>query len=651
MADFFFKTAWLIPLWPLLSFVLILAGGKRAPGQGAYLGIGAAFLSWVMAVGTAVTYLVGGHGYAAQVPWVHVGETVLPVGYSIDSLTVMMVFMVSLVSMLIQIYSIGYMHGDSRYPRFFAYMSLFTAAMLGLVLANNLIILFVCWELVGLCSYLLISFWFERPKAARAGKKAFLVTRLGDTGFIIGLVLLFSYLKTVQFDEVFRGAATLAESHPTLLFGACCALFCGAIGKSAQVPLHVWLPDAMEGPTPVSALIHAATMVVAGVYMVARLFPLFEMSGALLVVAYVGAITAFFAATIAILKNDIKGVLAYSTISQIGYMMFGLGVMGWTASVFHLFTHAFFKAMLFLCAGSVIHAVGTNDIMKMGGLRKVMPSTYWTMLIGFLALAGFPGFSGFWSKDEILLDALNWGRANHNYVIFALGFGAAFLTALYMSRMFLLVFHGEYRGDGHPHESPKVMTGPLWVFAAFAALIGLIGTPAWPWFQRTIFYGERPHIAEPNYLLMLASSLIAIAGIATGWALYDRQLVDRRAIIVPLKRIGLYQLLKNNYYVDNIYHAVFIYPGILLAIALARFDLSVIDGAVNRVRDITLVFSWISRYWDIWVVDGLVNLVGVTTKAGARVLRLAQTGLLQNYILFAVAGVLIALAFYLIVLT
>ncbi|HET6946281.1 MAG TPA: NADH-quinone oxidoreductase subunit L, partial [bacterium] len=393
------SSAWIIPVLPFLAFWLIILFGRRLPGEGAYVAIGAMGIDALLSIAILVQVL-GGATYQANMVWAVLGDRALEIGYQIDPLTAVMLIVVTVVGSLIFIYSIGYMHGDPRYPRFFAYMSLFAASMLTLVLANNLLLLYVGWEGVGLCSYLLIGFWFERPSAARAAIKAFVTTRIGDTFMFVGILLIFFTVGTLQFDQIFEAveAGHLAGATLTL---AALLLFGGAVGKSAQVPLHVWLPDAMEGPTPVSALIHAATMVAAGVYLVARTYLLFFGSpdhGALTVVAWIGGITALMAATIGIVQDDIKRVMAYSTISQLGYMMMGLGVLGFTAGVFHLMTHAFFKALLFLAAGSVIHAMHTNDMKEMGGLGRVMPWTYGTMLVGALALSGVPPFAGFWSK-------------------------------------------------------------------------------------------------------------------------------------------------------------------------------------------------------------------------------------------------------------
>ncbi|MBI2321660.1 MAG: NAD(P)H-quinone oxidoreductase subunit F, partial [Chloroflexi bacterium] len=494
------EVAWIIPALPLATFLLIVAVARSAPRLAhalAIAGVGAACLASV----AVLAEVVGGAHVERIMAWFRIGQTVFTVGWVVDPLSAAMLVIVTTVSLAVHVYSVGYMHGDAGYARYFAFLNLFTVAMLGIVLAPTLLQLFVFWELVGLCSYLLIGHWYRKPEAAAAAKKAFLVTRLGDLGFLVGILMLWT-------------ATGLA-------------LFCGAIGKSAQFPLHVWLPDAMEGPTPVSALIHAATMVAAGVYMVARLFPLFEGAPtALLVVAYVGIFTAFFAATMGLVAHDVKRVLAYSTISQLGYMMAGLGVGSLAAGMFHLFTHAYFKALLFLAAGSIIHGAATQDLREMGGLRRVMPITAITFAVGGLALAGVPPFSGFFSKDEILASALHAGQP----VLFAVGLATAVMTAFYVSRAWLLAFWGAPRwsasaagspggsrdhaghggsasghdahaagatndahGHGAPHESPPVMTVVLVALAIPAALAGLLLGPAsGNWFAHFLAPLEKP---------------------------------------------------------------------------------------------------------------------------------------------------------------
>jgi len=629
------EAAWLIPVLPFLAFWLIIFFGRRLPGEGAYVAIGAMVVDALWSVVILVQSL-GGRTYEANLVWAVTGGRAVEIGYQIDPLTAVMLNVVTVVGSLIFIYSIGYMHGDPRYPRFFAYMSLFAASMLTLVLANNLLLLYIGWEGVGLCSYLLIGFWFERPAAARASMKAFVTTRVGDLFMFVGILLLFFTVGSLDFGAIFEAVESGTLAGATLPLAAL-LLFGGAVGKSAQIPLHVWLPDAMEGPTPVSALIHAATMVAAGVYLVARSYLLFFASpdhGALTVVAYIGGATALMAATIGIVQTDIKRVMAYSTISQLGYMMMGLGVLGYTAGVFHLMTHAFFKALLFLAAGSVIHAMHTNDMKEMGGLSRVMPRTYWTMVVGSLALAGVPPFAGFWSKDEILLEAFH-----HNPVLFWIGLAGAFITAFYIFRMIFLTFGGRLRSAAHPHESPAVMTVPLLILAGFSAVVGFAGAPWWgnPFHQFVSFEAAETVPFDPT--LALISTIVALAGIFTAAAVYHWKWIPSES----LRRAAgpLYALLVHKYYWDELYQWTVVRPLLWMARRLRTFDLYVIDGAVNAVG---LIFVWLARLYrvfDLYVVDGAVNLVGWVTKAAGGVLRYAQTGAPQNYLLVIALGVIL----------
>ncbi|MGH2403131.1 MAG: NADH-quinone oxidoreductase subunit L, partial [bacterium] len=554
------ELAWLIPVVPLAAFALIVAFGRRLPGQGAYVAVAGIGISAFISLSIFLRMLGHAAPYEANVRWMLVGQVPLDLGIRIDPLTTLMLLVVTVVGSMIFIYSIGYMHGDPRYPRFFAYLSLFAASMLLLVLANNLLFLYAGWELVGLCSYLLIGFYFEKPSAARASMKAFITTRVGDFFMFLGILLIFLHLGTFRFEEIFARiregalAGKMVGGLP-LLTVAALLIFGGAVGKSAQVPLHTWLPDAMEGPTPVSALIHAATMVAAGVYLVARAYMLFFTSPAgqaLLVVAYIGGITALMAATIGVVQDDIKRVLAYSTISQLGLMMLGLGVGGYTAGMFHLMTHAFFKALLFLGAGSVIHAMHTNDIKEMGGLAKIMPSTYWTFLIGTLALSGIFPFAGFWSKDEILLEVFH-----HDPVLFAMAALTSLLTAFYMFRVIFYTFTGTLRSQHtHPHESPAVMTTPLWVLAIFSALIGFVGAPFLgnPFHEFLHFEGVEAAASDPRVVLI--SVAVAGAGILLAAVVYYWKIVPASAL---RRAVGpLHTLVANKYYIDELYNAVFV---------------------------------------------------------------------------------------------
>ncbi|MDH7601519.1 MAG: NADH-quinone oxidoreductase subunit L [Armatimonadota bacterium] len=656
--------AWLIPLLPAIAFGLTLLFGRRGPGEGAYIAIAAICTSLAMSLIVAARWFLAGgseayHGlYSVSVPWMPAGSQAVETGFCIDALSVVMLLVVTIVASLVQIYSIGYMHGDPRYPRYFAFHSLFAAAMLTLVIANNMLLMFISWELVGLTSYLLIGFWFERPSAMRAAKKAFLVTRVGDVGFLAGMILL--YLKTGSFNlfganGVFENLSRLDVVGPfglPLLAVAGLLLFCGAVGKSAQFPLHVWLPDAMEGPTPVSALIHAATMVAAGVYLVARMYPVYlaDSSGtALQVVAYIGAFTALFAATIGLAQNDIKRVLAYSTISQLGYMIMSLGVFGYVAAVFHLMTHAFFKANLFLGAGSVIHGTGTQDIRDMGGLRRKMPWTYWTFLISTLSLCGVPFVTaGGWSKEEIL--AVAW---HTNRLVFAAGAVCAFVTTCYMFRLVYKVFHGEPRNkDIHAHESPRVMLAPLVILAFLAISAGYVGTP-WA----NVFEHNMLPVLGHSYASVLEHRLegmhhgfnpvvffVALTAVALGVGLAS-------AIwLKPLLRIErlepylgwLARLVENKYYIDEIYQATII-RGLMLASWIAfKFDYWVIDYAiVNGTAYLTRLASQLYGWFDRTVVDGVVNLVGWTTKTVGNALRYLQTGVAQHYVFLTVVALII----------
>jgi NADH-quinone oxidoreductase subunit L len=640
------ELAWLIPVFPLLAFGLIVAFGQRLPGRGAYVAIAGIVLAALISIGIFVEGLGGAGAHELNVRWVPYGQAALDLGLRVDHLTTVMLLVVTVVGSAIFVYSVGYMHDDPRYSRFFAYLSLFAASMLLLVLANNLLFLYAGWELVGLCSYLLIGFYFEKPSAARAAMKAFVTTRVGDFFMFLGILLIFFALGTFRFEEIFAKVHAGALQGVTvgglpLLTVAAVLLFGGAIGKSAQVPLHTWLPDAMEGPTPVSALIHAATMVAAGVYMVARTYPLFFGSPgheALTVVAWIGAITALMAATIAVVQDDIKRVLAYSTISQLGYMMLGLGMLGYAAGIFHLMTHAFFKALLFLGAGSVIHAMHTNDIKAMGGLARVMPATYWTFLIGTLALAGVPPFAGFWSKDEILLEAFH-----HHRGLYAIGLAAAFLTAFYMFRVIFYTFTGTTRSPhAHPHESPAVMTRPLWVLAAFSAGIGLVGAPFFgnPFHDYLHFEG----IEAPAFDVRLAALKVVVvgAGIAAAAAVYHWRVVSAGA----LRRAAgpLVTLVANKYYFDELYAVAVVRPTLAVGRALRTFDVYVIDLIVNLFGFAGLGLARLYRVFDLYVVDGVVNLLGWIARTAGGVLRYVQTGRAQNYLLAIALGVIVLLA-------
>ena len=579
----------LVVVLPLAGFAALLLFGRRLgePVAG-YFASATVGLSFVLAAIAAADFFAGGSG--AHPTTVELFEWIPSLGLNAtllwDPLSAAMTVVVTGVGSLIHIYSVGYMHGDERFGRFFTFLNLFIASMLILVLGDNFGVLFVGWELVGLSSYLLISFWFEKPAAAAAGKKAFIVNRIGDFGFLIALMLIFSEFGTLAFGPVFEGARDVLGHGSGAATAITLLLLVGAAGKSAQLPLYVWLPDAMEGPTPVSALIHAATMVTAGVYMVARTGALFDLAPVSAgTVATVGALTALFAATIAIGQKDIKRVLAYSTISQLGYMFLAVGVGAYVAGIFHLMTHAFFKALLFLGAGSVIHALGGEQNMsRMGGLRKAMPVTFATMAIAWLAISGLPPFAGFWSKDEIL--AATFESGGGFVVLWGLGIITAALTAFYMGRMMFLTFWGSPRWpDGvEAHESPRLMTVPLVVLAGLAAVGGLVNTP----FRLSLEHFLHPAFelvelarspgAGLQWLLAIISILAAVAGLSIA---YRRYLGDQPA---PSEDGARWDLVERGYGVDDWYGRAIVLPGKALAGATAFIiDARVVDGAVNGV--------------------------------------------------------------------
>ncbi len=570
-----------------------------------------------------------------------------------DSLAAVMTLVVTGVGFLIHVYSLGYMAHDRSFARFFAYMNLFTFAMLVLVLGANLPVMFIGWEGVGLCSYLLIGFWFTKGSAANAGKKAFITNRVGDLGFLLGTGLLISVLGTVDFAGIAAAVegGSLAKGTAT---AAALLLFLGATGKSAQIPLYTWLPDAMEGPTPVSALIHAATMVTAGVYMVARLHVLFSFSAtALTVVALTGAFTAVYAATMGFVQTDIKRVLAYSTISQIGVMFVGLGVGAYAAGIFHLMTHAFFKSLLFLAAGSVIHALsGEQDMRRMGGLRRRLPGTYRVFLVGALAISGLPGLSGFFSKDEILAAAF----ASGNYLVWGLGLVGAAMTAFYMFRLIFLTFYGEERlapeAGHHLHESPPSMLVPLQILALLAVIGGYVGLPhvlgGGAWFARflatSVGTAESHLPAGTEVLLMAVSVGAAVAAILAAYAVYVR----RKG--VPARRFAekfktLYRVVSRKYYVDELYGKVFV-GGVFAAGRIADWiDRRVIDGLVDGTAAVARRVSRLAILFDEGAVDGAVNGVGRVHLAASSFLRRLQTGHIYNYALAVVLGAALVITF------
>ena len=647
--------AWLILLLPLASFAVIgliirPARGPHAP-EAAYITIGAVAVALILSL-WALSATIAAHGenpYPVR-DWITVGDFAFAVGILMDPLTAVMLVVVTAVSLMVQIYSIGYMRGDPGYARYFAYMSLFTCAMLGLVLANNLIQMFVFWELVGLGSYLLIGFWYDRPSAAAAAKKAFIITRFADFGFLLGI--LFLHFNSGAFAAQGLNIFVVTDMYEGLELGllavgvaqwAALGIFAGAMGKSAQFPLHTWLPDAMEGPTPVSALIHAATMVAAGVFLVARFFPLFEMSAAAMnTVAIIGGVTAIFAASMGLVMNDIKRVLAYSTVSQLGYMMLALGVGAYGAAIFHLFTHAFFKALLFLGSGSVNHATGTFDMRYMGGLRKAMPWTYATFVIGSLSLSGIFPLAGFWSKDEILTHSFVNGDPVSLFV-FALALIAAFMTAFYMFRAVFMTFGGKFNGgadsdpDAHAHnggvhlaESPKTMVAPLIILAVPAVVAGFIANSVFNlgiieahWLSHFLDANPAVHAEAPpfNFAIAGASTIVAAAGIALAYLMYGSGAISRDAVGSALR--PAYILLSRKYYMDELYEGVIVKKAFYGGAAYA--------------------LDWVDRS----IVDKIANGVGWVGANAGTALRRIQTGQLQAYAMGISIGILIIFGVFL----
>jgi NADH-quinone oxidoreductase subunit L len=629
MTDIF----WIIPLIPGLSSLILVIFGTKLPKK--YISIQACtavFASFVVGVISFIGLKQTPHEAYPLIknlfPWIQSGDFNANLSFQFDPLTAVMVLVVTGVGFLIHVYSVGYMAEDKSYARFFQNLNLFTFAMLILVMGSNLILMFVGWEGVGLCSYLLIGFWFEKHSAASAGKKAFIVNRIGDAGFILGILFIFIYIGSTEFTAINEaiGGGHITQSVATLI---ALLLFVGAVGKSAQIPLYVWLPDAMEGPTPVSALIHAATMVTAGVYMVARMNLLYTLSGsAATIVAVVGAVTAFYAATMALTQNDIKRVLAYSTISQLGYMFMGCGVGAYAAGIFHLYTHAFFKSLLFLAAGSVMHALsGELDMQKMGGLRKYLPRTFPTFLIGAIAISGVPFLSGFFSKDAILTSAF----ASGNYFVWVLGITTAVLTAFYMFRLIFLTFFGQERLDPevkkHLHESPPVMTVPLQILAFFSILAGYVGLPI-VFGKNLYFFG---HFLEPvikvhheahlslstEWILILFSVAVALFGIYLAYIFYIKKPKTPHNLVAKFPFI--YKLLYNKYYMDEIYDAAIVRPLVRGSeIVYDNFDLKVIDGTVNGSAKTTGLFGKFLSYFQTGLIKdyALIFLLGVMLLLG-----------------------------------
>lgn len=630
----------LIPLFPLIGFLLNGLLGKRfGKSFVSWVGPGSVGLSFALALKLFLDLLALPADQrvieSTVFPWIISGDLQVNIAFLLDPLSAVMMLIVCGVGFLIHVYSIGYMHEDQGYARYFSYLNLFEFSMLVLVLANNFLLMFLGWEGVGLCSYLLIGFWFEKKSAADAGKKAFIVNRIGDFGFLLGMILIAITFGSLNYLEVFETAPVLLEVGSGLAVAITLLLFTGAAGKSAQIPLYVWLPDAMEGPTPVSALIHAATMVTAGVYMVARCHVLYLLAPvSLATVAVIGAITAIFAASIGLVQNDIKRVLAYSTISQLGYMFLACGVGAFAAGIFHLMTHAFFKALLFLGAGAVIHALaGEQDLRKMGGLKNYLPVTFVTFLIATLAISGVPLFSGFFSKDEILWKAFSQG----NPFLWLIGIITAGLTAFYMFRLFFLAFYGQPRFDSHqthPHEAPRSMTVPLIILALLSALGGYIGLPEAlagknifekflaPVFEAGTHLETAVHAYSHSteYTLMLVSIAVAFIGIVIAFRFYLKN--PAVAEKIKTKFATTYQLLLNKYYVDELYDRIIVKPFINLALYFWQFiDVQIVDGLANGSADFV---AWCSK-----------------------VFRKVQTGYIRNYALSLALGVVIILTYIL----
>lgn len=679
---------------PLIGFAVVVHFGKRF-SKLYFFEIAMISLAFILSVVVAFTKLTT---YVHQdivfaFDWIDLGvvpvlgKLTIELGIKIDNLTAIMLIVVNLISMLVHIYSMGYMKGDPRFSRYYSYLGIFTFSMLGIVLTHNLLMMYIFWELVGLSSYLLIGFWFEKDSASNASKKAFLTNRVGDIGMFLGILILFANYHTFTFDDIFAqiSSGNIPFDSGAWLTATGILLFMGAVGKSAQFPLHVWLPDAMEGPTPVSALIHAATMVAAGVYLIARIFVMLT-ADAMLVIAVIGAVTSFIAATMALTQNDIKKVLAYSTISQLGYMVMAMGVGAYAYGFFHLVTHAWFKALLFLGSGSVIHAMHhEQDIRQMGGLRKKMPVTYITFLIATLAISGIPFTSGFLSKDGLLAGSLAFGNLTGHYLIPFLGFTVALLTAFYMFRIVILTFHGEPRNKekyDHAHESPNVMIVPLIILATLSVFFWYSANPfggdegwflkdwvttpqtvvpqemRWEFMQtgeeaavetahegvvtHSEMYMEAMHNAHiPTIILSL---LLGGLGILLAFAMYQWNKIDPDKLAAKFP--WAYKLSYNKWYFDEIYQASFIAGTLVLSKILSWFDGAIVDGIVNGTAWVTRKFSNFSGLFDTYVVDGMVNFSAFFSGFIGLSFKRLQTGKVQTYIVFVVFSILILLVIF-----
>ena len=608
----------MIPLIPLLSFLILLIFGKQLKEASSYIASLLALASFVSALLVLFDRFMA-PTYKSELTWLEIGSTQVTVGFEVNQLNALMLVIVSLVSLLVHIYSAGYMKGDDRISVYYAYLGLFTFAMLGLVLSPNLLQTYMFWELVGLGSFLLIGFYFYKEEAKSAAKKAFIMTRIGDIGLLIGMILLFWQVGSFEYDAIFQAIDDGVLSNGMITLTAI-LIFIGAVGKSGQFPLHSWLPDAMEGPTPVSALIHAATMVAAGVYLVATVYPLFLASeAALMTIAVVGAVTAIFAASIALVQKDIKRVLAYSTISQLGYMMLALGSAGYVAGVFHLTTHAFFKALLFLAAGSVIHAVHTQELEKMGGLWKKLRVTGPLFLIGTLAISGVPLLSGFFSKDEILI--ATW-EAGHP-VLFTLAVITAFMTAFYMFRLFFMIFSGEARSNVEGvQESPSIMTIPMMVLALLAIVAGYINTPWFGTFLGDWLLEGNPalgdsHVEGPSWIMILAT-VLSLLGIFLAWLMYGKKSLSREWLSSKMPIVV--GVLQNKYFIDELYEYTVVYA--------------------------TRAWSLFLQFIEWFLVEGIVKAITVTIRLLAKLGAKLQNGQTQSYGVVAFVGLALLVVIY-----
>ena len=681
----FIKYSLFILFLPLVAFVIQIFFGKKLPRQGDWVSIAAIVTTLVLSIIMFVSMLISYNPDFKQedsFTWLDAGEFEIKLGFLVDNLTIIMLLVVSLISTCTHIFSTEYLKGDIRYSRYFAYLGLFTFSMNGIVLANNLMSMYMFWELVGVSSYLLIGHWFEKDSAADASKKAFLTNRVGDIGFFIGIMLIYNAVGSFAFLDIFEGVSK-GMITGTALTVAGIGLFMGAMGKSSQFPLHIWLPDAMEGPTPVSALMHAATMVAAGVYLAVRIFPILT-PDALLVVAYVGGFTALFAASIAITQTDIKKVLAYSTVSQLGYMILAVGTGVYTAAFFHLLTHAMFKANLFYGSGSVIHAMhhalhekhdhdtDPQDMRNMGGFRSKMPITHWSMLVSTLAIAGVPLFSGFLSKDAILAGTLSFAQHNpQHFLLPVFGFGAAMITAFYMFRMMFLTFYGESKMPelvDDIHESPAVMSTPIVLLGTLSIFIwytlpNLNPMASYGWFNPKVinhqFTGGLVHpvdsvvpgsvsaieIAEhahhAHHLAMYVSIAVAVIGILFSWIFYISKILSAKAWA---KRLGfLYNLSLNKYYFDENYNKYIYQPVLRLANKIAWIDWELYDKYfINGFGRLTDLSSKVTGKFDYNTIDQLIiDGSGRITDNLGRLLKTVQTGKLQNYLLYVTAGLIL----------